>query len=82
MIHPLHTHINHSLYPNDRSPMYPRIHFLCKTRVEPYALYDEFEIIELPDYSDIPHGYNDELIPVPPIEQVFYLCEATWQDYM
>ena len=60
-----------------------RIYLKAHEDIDPEALYDELEYADgLPDYSDIPHGSNVELIPVPVIEEVWYPHETLWQEYM
>ena len=40
------------------------------------ALYNKLENPEvLPDYSEVPHGSVVELIPVPVLEEVYYVVE-------
>ena len=60
--------------------------------MQPKALFDDGEHVEFPDYSNVSHGSNVEVIAVPVIAvkwwcwsdavEVFYFSETLWQEYM
>ena len=60
----------------------PRIRLRANNNIQPTALFDDGEHVEFPDYSNISHGSNVEVIAEPAIEEVLYFSETLWQEYM